>query len=56
MPDTTITLPADPRTLNCPSWCQTDHAQEWTTAVELDAEAAQMLVPGALREGAGGAE
>jgi len=43
MPDTTITLPADPRTLNCPSWCQTDHAQEWTTAVELDAEAAQLL-------------
>jgi len=39
---TTSTLPADPRTLNCPSWCQTDHAQEWTTAVELEAEAARL--------------
>jgi len=43
MNDATTTLPADPRTLNCPSWCQTDHAEEWTTAVDLDAEAAQML-------------
>jgi len=43
MPDTTTTLPADPRTLNCPSWCQTDHAQEWATAVNLEAEAARVL-------------
>jgi len=40
---TTTTLPADPRTLNCPSWCQTDHGQEWAGAVELDAEAARLL-------------
>ncbi len=41
---TSTTLPADPRTLNCPSWCQTDHAQEWTTAVEHAAEMARLLV------------
>ncbi len=40
---TNTTLPADPRTLNCPSWCQTDHAQEWATAVNLEAEAARLL-------------
>ncbi len=44
MPDTTSTLPADPRTLNCPSWCQTDHGQEWTAAVEHTAELARLLV------------
>ncbi len=37
------TIPTDPRTLNCPSWCQSDHIQEWATAVELDAEAARAL-------------
>jgi len=35
--------PPNSRTLNCPSWCQTDHGQEWTTAVDLDAEAARLL-------------
>ncbi len=43
MSDATSTLPADQRTLNCPSWCQTDHVQEWAGAVELDAEAARLL-------------
>ncbi len=43
MADATTTMPADPRTLNCPSWCQTDHAQEWAGAVDLDAEAARLL-------------
>ncbi len=37
MNDTTTTMPTDPRTLNCPSWCQTDHALEWATAVQRDA-------------------
>jgi hypothetical protein len=41
---TTSTMPADPRTLNCPSWCQTDHAQEWATAVEHAAEMARIIV------------
>jgi len=41
---TNTTLAVDPRTLNCPSWCQTDHAQEWTTAVEHAAEMARLLV------------
>jgi len=41
---TNTTLAVDPRTLNCPSWCQTDHAQEWTTAVEHSAETARLLV------------
>jgi len=41
---TSTTLPADPRTLNCPSWCQTDHAQEWAVAVEHSAETARLLV------------
>jgi len=41
---TTTTLPADPRTLNCPSWCQTDHAQEWAVAVEHSAETARLMV------------
>jgi len=41
---TTSTVPADPRTLNCPSWCQTDHAQEWAVAVEHSAEMARLLV------------
>ncbi len=44
MNDATTTMPADPRTLNCPSWCQTDHGQEWATAVEHDAETARLLV------------
>ncbi len=44
MPDATTTLSADPRTLNCPSWCQTDHGQEWATAVEHSAEMARLLV------------
>lgn len=43
MPDTTTILPADPRTLNCPSWCQTDHAEEWATAVRVDAQTARHL-------------
>jgi len=43
MNDATTTLPADPRTLNCPGWCQTDHAQEWAVAVQQDAEAARAL-------------
>ena len=43
MPDITTALPADPRTLNCPSWCQTDHVEEWAIAVDLDAEAARLL-------------
>ena len=41
---TTSTMPADPRTLNCPSWCQTDHAQEWAVAVEHSAETARLMV------------
>ena len=44
MPDATSTMPVDSRTLNCPSWCQTDHGQEWTTAVEHTAEMARLLV------------
>ncbi len=43
MPDTTTILSADLRTLNCPSWCQTDHVEEWATAVNLEAEAARLL-------------
>ena len=41
---TSTTLAADPRTLNCPSWCQTDHGQEWAVAVEHSAEMARLLV------------
>ena len=41
---TSTTMPADLRTLNCPSWCQTDHAQEWAVAVEHAAEMARLLV------------
>jgi len=41
---TSTTLAADPRTLNCPSWCQTDHVEEWATAVEHTAEMARLLV------------
>ena len=40
---TTTTLPAGPRTWNCPSWCQTDHVEEWAIAVNLEAEAARAL-------------
>ncbi len=40
---TNTTLPADPRTLNCPSWCQTDHAEEWSTAAHQEAQAAQCV-------------
>lgn len=40
---TSTTMPADPRTLNCPSWCQTDHAQEWVGAVQQTTEVAQLL-------------
>ncbi len=40
---TSTTLAADPRTLNCPSWCQTDHAQEWAAAARQEAEAAQCV-------------
>ncbi len=46
---TSTTLAADPRTLNCPSWCQTDHAQERAGAVEQDAVAVRGQVRSAIR-------